>query len=343
MKTLKFGILSTASINKYGFLPFIDTVPCVELKAIASRSISTARKYAEKNNIPVAYGSYDELLSDPEIDCVYISLPVSMHKEWSIRAMKAGKHVLCEKPVAANAKQAEEMAECAGETGLVFAEAFHYRYHPLSKKIESIVRSGELGEVTKIYAQFGLALADKNKVQFKPELAGGALLDIGCYPVSFARWIAGCDKVTVDETRVRATSSGVDGTLRAKLIFENGVTARIGGSLIEFMPMSAFIQCSRGSIFVVLPFKPSFQAGPLTIDAYLLITQNGLRIRNIRVPKKITYQCQFEAFCNAVRNGEPMITGPEEAVANMRIIDEIYSKTNIPRLDFDWNAANSDR
>jgi predicted dehydrogenase len=329
MENLKFGILSTASVNEYAFLPEIKKVPCAELTAVASRNLKKAAAYAAKHGIPEAYGDYDTLLSHADIDCVYIPLPASMHAKWSIRALEAGKHVLCEKPAAANADEARAVAAKVKETGKIFAEAFHYRYHPLAAKIEEIVRSGGVGQVKDIYAVHGVPLLDRNKVQFKPELAGGALLDIGCYPVSFARWIAACDEAKVLSARAEMTRSGVDGTMHANLLFANGIRAAIHCSLVRYMPMSARIRGSEGVIYVLSPFTPAMYAGRFTVDVYVLIHRRGLRVRNIRVPSKTSYFCQLETFCDAVRGGEQPVTNADEAVANMQLIDAIYEKAGL--------------
>lgn len=334
MSNLNFGILSTASVNDYAFLPVVKQLGRVTLLAVASRDAGKAKSYAEKHNIRRAYGSYGELLADPDIDCVYIPLPVSMHKEWSIKALNAGKHVLCEKPVAANEAEALEIAAKVKETGLTFAEAFHYRYHPLCDRLEEIVRGGEIGEVIKIVSQSGVPLPDKNKVQFKPELAGGALLDIGCYPVDFSRWIAGCDDAIVARTHVEMTSSGVDGSMHADLEFANGVNAEINCSLVKFQPMYANITGSKGSIYIFMPFSPVVGVGDLRLSLYIFLVRAGLKVRNVRVPAKTTYYCQLDSFCRAVRTGRPPITNIDEAAANMRIIDAVYRKAN------EWLAWN---
>lgn len=335
MKTLRFGILSTASINEYGFLPHIKHVPCTELSAVASRDFERAAKYAKKKRIGKAYGDYESLLADGSIDCVYIPLPVSMHAEWSIKAMEAGKHVLCEKPMAANAAQARRVAFTARATGMTFAEAFHYRYHPLAGKIEEIVRGGEIGEVRKIYSQLGVPLMDKGKVQFDPELAGGALLDVGCYPVSFSRWIAGSNTAEVTEAHAKMTESGVDGKIRATLMFDNGVEAKIVGSLVEFMPPFASIKGTEGELHVVSPFAPSAPNSPVHIDIYLLLVRRGWNIRSVRVARRVTYHCQLDAFCAAVRSGRRLITNADEAVRNMELIDAIYEKAEVSRPSFE--------
>ena len=329
MKTLKFGVLSTASVNSYAFLPVIKKVPGAALDAIASRDLKKARAYAKKHGIPKAYGDYDSLLADPEITCVYIPLPVSMHAEWSSKAMDAGKHVLCEKPVAANEAEALAIAEKAEATGLTFAEAFHYLYHPLMGRVTEIVRSGGIGELVSIAAVHGVPLTDRNKVQFKPELAGGALLDIGCYPVNFARVIAGCDDARALEAVPKMTRSGVDGSMRASLEFESGVRADINCSLVGYLPMSAVVRGTKGAIYLLSPFNPAVALGPACVDIYLIIHQRGLEFRGIRVPTVTSYQRQLESFCEDVRAGAAPLTNAREAAANMRLIDAIYEKAGM--------------
>ncbi len=329
MENLRFGILSTASVNEYAFLPEIKRVPCAELVAVASRDLKRAAAYAAKHGIPEAFGDYETLLARDDVDCIYIPLPASMHAEWTIRALEAGKHVLCEKPATANAVEARAVAAKVKETGRIYAEAFHYRYHPLAAKIEEIVRSGGVGQVKHIFAVHGVPLLDRKKVQFRPELAGGALLDIGCYPVNFARWIAACDDAEVISVRADATRSGVDGTMRAKLRFANGIEASVTGSLVRYMPMSARIRGTEGELYVLSPFTPAMYAGPVTLDLYAMIHRRGARVRNIRVETKTSYYCQLEAFCNAVRDGVQPPTGADEAVANMQLIDAIYEKAGM--------------
>jgi predicted dehydrogenase len=329
METLNFGILSTASVNDYSFLPVIKKVAGAKLVAIASRDMKKAKQYAKKHGISRAYGDYDSMLADPGIDCVYNPLPISMHMEWSIKALEAGKHVLCEKPIAASEAEARAIADKVAETGKIFAEAFHYRYHPLAGRVEQLVRSGEIGAVKKIESAFGVPIPDKSKVQFRPDLAGGALLDIGCYPVSFARWIADCDEAAVTRVECDRTASGVDGSMRATLEFANGIVADIDCSLVKLIPMYARIIGSEGAIFVLQPFTPVYEPGPLHLSVYLLLVRRGMNVRSIRVPSVLTYQCQLEAFRDAVRTGAQPATTAEQGVANMHLIDAIYAKSGI--------------
>ncbi len=331
MKPLSYGIISTASINDNGFINHIKYIKDADLLAVASRNPRTAKDYAAKRGIPRHYGSYEELLSDADIDCVYISLPVSLHKKWSILSLKAGKNVLCEKPVAGSAREAEDIAEAVNASGLIFAEAFHYRYHPLSARIEEIVRNGEIGEIRSVYSQFGVRLFDKGKVQFRADCGGGALLDIGCYPVSFSRWILDCDDAEILSARADSVSDGVDRAAEAVMKFKNGVVAEINCSLADFLPPYALIKGEKGSIFVFMPFSPAFRVGPAIIEPYILVVRSGGKIRSLRVHKNTTYQSQIEAFSKAVRTGVQPATDITEGVANMKLLDAIYEKAGVDR------------
>jgi predicted dehydrogenase len=325
MSQLTFGILSTASVNAYGFLPFVNRVRGVRLLGIASRDLRDAKQYAGKHGIPRAYGSYDELLADPDIRAVYIPLPAGMHREWSLRALEAGKHVLCEKPMAVNAAQAREVAAKAAETGLTFSEGYHYMHHPLFRRILDIAAGAEIGELLCVNAAFGVPLTDKSKVQFNPDLGGGALLDTGCYPVSLARALAGGGPFEVTRARARRTASGVDGSLDAELRFGNGVHARIQCSIEKFVPMHAHIKGSEGGLFVFSPFTPAMPAGPVVVPLYLAVLQKGRRLESVRVPSAVSYERQIRAFRDAVNQGRQPETSAEHGAQVLEILDAIYA------------------
>jgi predicted dehydrogenase len=166
------------------------SVPEAQILAIAARDPKRAHALAKKHHIPRVHPTYRSLLADDDIDAIYNPLPNSLHAEWTIRALKAGKHVLCEKPLASNAAEAEEMAKVAAETGLVLSEAFAYRYHPLTTRIKQILAGGQLGQIKQMEAEFSFLLPSPNNIRFNYELAGGALMDCGCYPVSLLRYLA---------------------------------------------------------------------------------------------------------------------------------------------------------
>jgi len=325
MDRLRFGILSTASINGSGFIPFAEEIEGVEAFAVASRELERARVYAGKYDIPRWYGSYGELIEDPDIDCVYISTPPALHAELSVRSLEAGKHVLCEKPVAMNAGEAGEIRAAAEESGLVFAEALHNRYHPLTEKILDLVQQGEIGDLQSIRAAFDVLLLDFSKIQFSRELGGGALMDVGCYPLSFCRWLAGCDKAEVRSARaLKSPVDRVDLATKAELEFDTGVEARINCSLVRPPRQFARIRGTGGTITAFNFLHPVVEKAGFHVPIYLVTLVNRSGFHNIRVSGRCTYYHQLIAFRDAVLSGISIANGPDEAVANMTLIDKIF-------------------
>lgn len=210
MEKVRWGLLSTARINRR-LIPAIRASKRGELVAVASRNLETAKAYANEWKIPLAYGSYEEMLTSGKVDAVYISLPNHLHAEWSIRAVQAGCHVLCEKPLALSTQEVRQMMAASQQTGKTIAEAFMYRHHPQTRIAKEWVESGRLGEVTSAYGAFTFALEERQNVRLVPEYGGGALWDVGVYPMSFAQylfgsapeWVAGAQwlgETGVDET-----------------------------------------------------------------------------------------------------------------------------------------------
>ncbi|HLM34334.1 MAG TPA: Gfo/Idh/MocA family oxidoreductase, partial [Gaiellaceae bacterium] len=190
MQPVKWGIVSTAHINRL-LIPGAHASPKVELVAVASRDQARADDYAREWEIPRAHGSYEALLADPEIEAVYISLPNNLHVEWSIRALEAGKHVLCEKPLTRHADGAEEAFDAAERADRVLSEAFMYRHNPQTTRLKSLVDEGAIGELRLVRASFSFAMYDDQNIRLRPELDGGSLMDVGCYCVSGSRLLAG--------------------------------------------------------------------------------------------------------------------------------------------------------
>ena len=197
---VRWGILSTARHGVKTVIPAIQAAPSAQVVAIASRDGSRAKEIAQKLKIPTTYDSYDALLADSTIDAVYIPLPNHMHKEWAIRAAHAGKHVLCEKPIGLNTAEAEEMVQVFRDTGLKFAETFQWRHHPQATKFRDLIREGVIGEMRLIDAGFSFMLNRPDDIRWKPEMGGGSLYDVGCYPISFARYITGQEPLAVTAT-----------------------------------------------------------------------------------------------------------------------------------------------
>jgi predicted dehydrogenase len=294
----------------------------VEVACVASRDRVKAEAFAAKHRIPGVAASYDELLSDDSIAAVYNPLPNSLHAEWTIRALLAGKHVLCEKPFTANEAEATRVAEVAASTGLVVMEAFHWRYHPLAARMKEVV-SGELGAVQRIEATMCVPVPIPGDIRYRLDLAGGATMDTGCYTVSMLRHLAGAEP-EVKSAAARLSSPGVDRWMRAELAFADGRTAGITCSLwsATLLSVRARVVGELGTMDVLNPVAPHIYHR-LTVE-----TRTGQRWE--RVAKASTYECQLRAFAGAVLRGEPVLTGPADAVKNMRVIDAVYRAAGLP-------------
>src|SRR5205823_3211325 len=237
-----------------------DALRAVELDyAAAARAPERARQFAARHGIPRVHPSYDALLADPEVDAIYNPLPNSLHAPWTTRALAAGKHVLCEKPFAANAAEAEEMARAAERAGRVLVEAFHWRYHPLFARVRAILDAGEIGQVRHLEAHFCIPLPLPNDIRWRKDLAGGALMDTGCYTVSVLRHLAGAEPEVVS-AQGWWTRGGVDRAMGASLRFPDGRTARLTCSLLSawLLRASATVEGSAGRVSVFNPIAPHF-------------------------------------------------------------------------------------
>jgi predicted dehydrogenase len=298
-------------------------VPEATVVAIAARDPARAVRFAGRHGVARVHGSYDALLADPEIDAVYNPLPNSLHALWTIRALEAGKHVLCEKPLAANVAEAEAMAAAAQRTGRVLVEAFHYRYHPLFRRIREIMDSGEIGEVRHLEAHLCIPLLLPGDIRYRADLAGGALMDTGCYTVHMLRHLAGAEP-TVVGARGRWTRGGVDRCMEAHLRFADGRSGRLTCSLFSstLLRAAARVEGSTGRIDVVNPIAPQL--------FHRLRVRTRAGVRREHVAGGTSYECQLRAFVATVRDGTPVPTGPTDSIANMRVIEAIYAAAGRP-------------
>ncbi|MFN8542851.1 MAG: Gfo/Idh/MocA family oxidoreductase [Candidatus Binatia bacterium] len=314
---LRIGVLGAATITPMALVRPARQVPAVAIVAVAARDPARAAAFARRHGIPRVHPSYAALLADPEVDAVYNPLPNALHGAWTIPALRAGKDVLCEKPLAANAEEAEVMARVAAETGRVLMEAFHWRYHPVAARMRAIVDSGELGTIRHVEGTMCVPLIRPGDIRYRLDLAGGAMMDAGCYAVSWVRHLAGAEPEVVS-AEARLSSPGVDRWMTADLRFADGRTGRITCSLLSrtLLRLEARVVGDRGELRVTNPLAPHF-------FHRIRVTVDGQR-RVERAPGEATYTYQLRAFVAAVRNRTPIPTDAADGVRTMRVIDAVY-------------------
>lgn len=317
MEKIRWGIMGCAGIAKSSVIPGIQQSETGEVTAIASRSLDKAKQTAEQLSIPIAYGSYEELLADPNIDGVYIPLPNHLHKEWTIRAAEAGKHVLCEKPFAINANDAQEMVEACEKAKVVLAEAFMYRYHPRYAMIRDIIKSGEIGELRGIHGTFTFNNAkDMNNVRNKQEWGGGSLYDVGVYPISAARMLLDQEPQTAtvhaffseEHDYVDMMASGI-------LEFDHGVALTFECGMWAAFRNVLEIVGTEGRIEV----PSAFVVNQDEQDNFFVFTKDGRR--EVEVPRLNQYSLQADALASCILGGKPLPYPATDAVLNMKVLD----------------------
>lgn len=320
-RKIRWGILSTADIGLRKVIPGIMGSAHSEVVAIASRDLSRAEDAARRLGIPRAYGSYEAMLADPEIDAVYNPLPNHLHVPMTLAAARAGKHVLCEKPIAITGDEAAQLRQCP--PGLVIAEAFMIRHHPQWLRAREIVRAGELGRVTAINALFSYYLDDKENVRNKPDIGGGGLLDIGCYPLTAARFLFEAEPVRVSALLERDPRFGTDtqGTVIAD--FGDGRHLGFTVSTLSAGHQRVTVLGTRKKLEIIIPFNaPPDQAVQIRIDDGAALDGGSARVETF--PAIDQYTEQAEAFAQAVLGERPMPYGIEDAIASMRALDAMF-------------------
>ena len=293
-----------------------------EIRALASRNLEKGRKLADQFGIPKAYGSYEELLADPEIEAIYNPLPNHEHVPLTLAAARAGKHVLCEKPVALNAKEAEQLREVADKVHIM--EAFMVRFHPQWLSVRDRVRAGELGDVRSIQSYFSYFNTDGNNIRNMADIGGGALYDIGCYPIVTARFLFGCEPLRaialVDRDPVFRTDRMVSGLLD----FGNGRRLDFTVSTQSVTYQRVQICGTQKRIEIQIPFNAPL-GGPTDV-----LTDNGARLDlgstiTETIPACDMYTLEIDAFSRVVRGEIPLPYGVEDAILNMRVIDALFA------------------
>ena len=316
--TLRIGILGAARIAPAALIRPARAGPEVEVAAIAARDRDRASKVAGKHGIPTVHGSYHELLADDSLDAIYNPLPNGLHGRWTVAAVEAGRHVLCEKPFAANAEEARAVADAVRPSGKVVMEAFHYRYHPLIERVLEIVRSGELGEVRHVETWMCIPLLLPGDIRWNLGLAGGTLMDVGCYALHQLRTLAGAEPEVVSATAKQTRTAGVDRFVSARLRFADGRTGGITVSMASrrLLALGARVEGTDGRLEVRNLTAPQF--------FHRIKVQRAGETRVERVTKEPTYDFQLRAFAGAVLRGDPFPTDLDDAIANMEAIDACY-------------------
>ena len=324
MDRVRIGILGAAKIAASALVKPARSVDEVEVTALAARDPQRARDYAAKHSIARTHGSYDELIADPEIDAIYNPLPNGLHAEWTLKAIAAGKHVLCEKPFTSNADEAQAVADAAADAGVVVTEAFHYRYHPLAERMRSIAHSGELGTIREIHTSMCFPLPKFSDIRYQYDLGGGAMMDAGCYALHAMRLLGPGDPEVVSATAL-LKSPKVDRAMSAEFRFPEGARGFLEASMWSrrVLGISAKVIGDRGQLKVFNFVAPHmFHRLSLTVDG---------RKTHERIAGEPTYTTQLRRFAAAVLRGEPTLTPAENAVVTMRLIDQIYAAAGLPR------------
>jgi predicted dehydrogenase len=319
---LRIGTLGAARVTPGALIRPARQVPEVTVAAVAARDPERARRFAARHRIRRVHGSYQDLLDDPAIDAVYNPLPNSLHAAWTLRAIAAGKHVLCEKPFTANASEAAEVAAAAAASGLVVMEAFHFRYHPLARRMQEIVRggpegAGEIGPLRYLEASLCFPLPRFSDIRYSYDLAGGATMDAGCYAINCLRML-GPGEPEVLSARARLHRPDVDRAMAASFRFAGGVLGRMTASLWsgQLLRLDAKAVGDQGVMRVFNYVSPqAYNRLTVTADGYT---------RRERVTGEPSYTYQLRAFAAAVQHGDPVPTTPEDAVAGMTVIDAVY-------------------
>lgn len=319
-KIIRWGILSTAKIGREKVIPAIQNASNSEVVSISSRNMDNAENTAKLLGIEKAVGSYEALLSDPDIDAVYNPLPNHMHVSWTLKAMRAGKHVLCEKPIGMQASEVEFLATEANKyPNLKIMEAFMYRFHPQWLKVKSLVDSGAIGEVKTVHSIFSYNNPDPSNIRNILEVGGGALMDIGCYVISFPRFIFGKEPKRVVGLMHKDPVLKTDSLSSGMLDFgeNNFASFTCSTQLIPFQRTQ--ILGTLGRIEIEIPVNI-----PADKSAKIWLSSKE-KTEEISFPAVDQYQLQVEAFANAIENDEPVPTNFNDAVNNMKVIDGIVA------------------
>jgi len=317
---VKWGIISTADINRK-VIPGAHASPKVDLVGVASRDRARAEAYAREWEIPRAYGSYEELLEDPEIEAVYISLPNTMHSEWSIRSIEAGKHVLCEKPFSRHPEEVAAAFDVAERAGRFLSEAFMYRHNPQTKRLKQLVDDGAIGELRLVRTAFSYGLYDADNIRLRTDVEGGALMDVGCYCVSGARLLGGEPESVHGQAWFGET--GTDWVFTGELRFPGNALAHFDCGTAMTNRDELEVAGSEGSLFVDDPWHCNVPVIELRRD-------DG--VERIELEREDSYRLELENVSDAIRGEGELLLGRDDAMGQVRAIEALHrsATTNEP-------------
>jgi predicted dehydrogenase len=331
MQPVNWGILSTSSFATERFLPGLRKSPMVRLAAVGSRNLKRAQAFAETNKVEKAYGSYEEVLEDKDIDIVYIPLPNHMHVEWTIKAAKAGKHVLCEKPMGMNAKEVEKLKPYARKVHI--AEAFMVRFHPQWIETRERVRRGEIGRITHMHVAFAYNNLDPKNIRNIEKVGGGALYDIGCYAIVAGRWFYEAEPIRAVGMADRDPKFKTDRLFSALLDFGKGRPLAFTVATQSVVHQRAHIFGTEGRIEITIPFNQP-QNDPTVYLMHDGLSLHGLDAKPHTIATADQYQLQAEYYSKLIRSGEkPSPKRLEDAIRNMRVIDALFKSEKKGRFE----------
>jgi len=324
MDTVRWGVLSTARIGIEKVIPGFRRAERAEVVAIASRDAGSASRAAAGLAIPRAHGSYEALLADPDVDAVYIPLPNHLHAEWSIRALEAGKHVLCEKPLALSAGDVERMTAAATASGRLLVEAFMYRHHPAWLAVRELVAGGRIGRLTAVDSWFSYYLPDPADIRNIAAYGGGGLWDIGCYCVNLSRMLLDGEPATVSASLIRDAASGVDVVASGTMAFGNGIASFTCATQLE-PDQRVHVYGTEGRILVEIPFNI-----PPSLPTRILLTTGrrapeAWQTEVLEIPAADAYAAQADAFAASVLDGEPSPLPLSDALGNVRTLERLFA------------------
>lgn len=336
-QTLAWGILGTGNIARQ-FATGVKASRRGRLAAVGSRTSAAAMDFARQYAIDAAHGSYDELLADRNVDAIYLSLPNSMHHEWTTKALRAGKHVLCEKPISVYSREAEEMFDVAKQTGKLLIEAFMYRAHTQTIKAVEQIRAGAIGKVKLIRTSFCFrTVRIDGNIRFMPDLAGGSLMDVGCYCVNFSRMIAG-----QEPENIRATAhihpTGVEDQLSGLMTFSSGITAEFTCGFGLQADNTAYVCGDEGYLSIPVPWKPVPGNGHFIIARGTPPRQDVPGSKTPATPPRQTieadddrdvYAVEADAFAACVLDGAPSFVTQQDSIGNMRTIEALRAAAGL--------------